>query len=142
MKRFFYLAVLILVFAIPATIAALYVSEFTSLSGLVPFVIGATIFGAVLDIWATRHGKRDTVWLWQFHSAQTLGIKVFGVPVEEYLFYVASSVYVIVMWENLKLVLAGSSPEAVTIMGIATPWTVIVMGLLFLKRPKGDRISG
>lgn len=140
MKRFYYLGLLVFVFALPAAVAGVYLSGQISLGTLVPFVIGVTVFGTALDIWATRHGRRDSVWLWQFHSRQTLGIKLFDVPIEEYLFYVASSVYVIVMWENLKLVLAGSG-EAAQIMGLATLWTIIVLGVLYLKRPKGDRLA-
>jgi lycopene cyclase domain-containing protein len=140
MKRYSYLITLILVFSIPAAIAGFFVSQLTPLSALIPFVIGVTVVGTFLDIWATRHGKKDTSWLWQFHAAQTLGINLFGVPIEEYLFYVASSVYVVVMWEDLNLVLQGTSPEPLAIMGIATLWTIIALTFLYTQRPKGDTL--
>lgn len=56
-----------------------------------------------------RHGRRDPIWLWQFNFKDTLGIKLFDLPIEEYLFYIASSVYIILIWEGIRYALETGS---------------------------------
>src|SRR3989344_6438982 len=99
MKRFYYLITLTFVFIIPAIVAGLFLSKHISVEPLIPFIFAVTILGSIWDIWATRHSKKDRVWIWQFNNKETLGLKIFGLPIEEYLFYVVSSVYVVFMWE-------------------------------------------
>lgn len=140
MKRYNYLTTLTFVFVIPTAGANYFLSPFISLKALLPFIILVTLIGSIWDIWATRHGKRDRIWLWQFNRRQTLGIRIFGLPVEEYLFYVASSVYVIFMWEGFKLMLNGSpSFVYLTIAGLAL-WTLVSIFVPYIFRKKGDRI--
>lgn len=107
MRRYYYLLTLTFVFCIPTIIAAVLLQDVIALRELVPFVVLVTIIGSIWDVWATRHGKRDRVWLWQFHQSQTLGHRFLGLPIEEYLFYTASSIYIIYMWEGLKVMAGG-----------------------------------
>ena len=94
-SKFYYLLSLIFVFVIPMIVAGLFVWQSIVWQHFLIFVVLITILGAIWDIWATRHGKKDTVWLWQFNIKDTLGIKVFDLPIEEYLFYISTSLYVI-----------------------------------------------
>jgi len=92
-------------------------------------MVGITIVGSIWDIWATRHGNKDPIWLWQFNHKETIGKKVFDVPIEEYLFYLATSVYVIFTWESIRLV----SEEGNLLMFIVLPfcavWSLFFIGI-------------
>lgn len=107
MRRYYYLLTLTFVFVIPTIVAAFLMRDVISLQALIPFIVLVTVIGSIWDVWATRHGKKDRVWLWQFHRSQTLGKRFLGLPIEEYLFYTASSVYIIYMWEGIKIMSRG-----------------------------------
>lgn len=141
-KKYYYLLTLISVFLIPTGIAAMMFRDHIALSSLIPFVLLVTAIGSVWDIWATRHGKRDRVWLWQFHDSQTLGIKFLVLPFEEYLFYVSSSLYVIYMWEAMKLMVAGAQASVYWLVLALTLWAVVCICLPYIFRSRGDRIIG
>lgn len=139
MKKFYYLGTLIFVFILPSLVAGYLLSEYISLKPLTPFIFSVTIIGSIWDIWATRHGKRDRIWLWQFNKKETLGLNFLGLPFEEYLFYVASSVYVIFMWEGIKLMISTNLLNSYLIVLGLSVWTLFAIFLPFLFSPKGDR---
>ena len=112
--------------------AAFYLSPYIDLRALVPFVILVAIIGSIWDVWATQHGKKDRVWLWQFNRKQTIGIRFLGLPIEEYLFYVASSVYVIFMWEGFQLMLNGTQSEVYIVIGLLSVWTLFSITLPYI----------
>lgn len=93
-------------------------------------------------MWATRHGKRDRVWLWQFNHRQTIGVRLLGLPIEEYLFYVASSVYVIFMWESFKLMINNAPSEVYIVTGLLSLWTLFAISLPFWLGRKTDKFIG
>lgn len=142
MRRYHYLLSLLFVFCIPTAVASAYLSNHISLEALVPFILLVTLIGSIWDVWATRHGKKDRVWLWQFNRSQTIGIRILGLPIEEYLFYVASSVYVIFMWEGLKLMVEGSTADAYVVIGLLSAWTLIAILLPYFLGRKRDKFIG
>ncbi len=111
------------------------------LRDLIPFIIVVSIIGSIWDIWATKHKNKDAVWLWQFNGRQTIGIKFLGLPVEEYLFYLASSVYVIFMWEGIKQMTLDAH-SGVTIVLVVSVWTLIAILLPYKFGLKGDKLFG
>jgi lycopene cyclase domain-containing protein len=142
MRKYYYLLTLSFVFCIPTLVAAYLLSDVVSLSELVPFIVLVTIIGSLWDVWATRHSKRDRVWLWQFHRSQTLGIRFLGLPIEEYLFYVASSIYIIYMWEGIKIMSRGGDKQVyLVIFGLAA-WTFISILIPYIFRKRGDKFIG
>jgi len=141
MKKFYYLLTLIFVFCIPTIIAGFFLSNFISLIALVPFVVCVTIIGSIWDIWATKHGKKDRVWLWQFNRNDTMGIKFLGLPCEEYLFYVVSSVYVIFMWEGMKLIISKGTFQVYFIVIFLSCWTLISIAVPYLFTSEGDKFK-
>ncbi len=98
LSRFYYLYSLLFVFTIPVLIQGYFIWPLIDKMNLFTFMIGITIIGSLWDIWACRHGKRDPIWLWQFNKKDTLGITLFDLPIEEYLFYICSSAYIIFTW--------------------------------------------
>ena len=142
MKKYHYLLTLLFVFCIPMTVAGVYLSKVVDLQVLTPFIILVTAIGSIWDIWATRHGRKDRIWLWQFNRTQTIGIRFFGLPGEEYLFYVASSVYVIFMWEGFKLMMRGASLDVYIAIGLLSVWTLFSILLPYFLGRKTDRFIG
>lgn len=117
-------------------------SDIIRMRELIPFIVLVTIIGSIWDVWATRHGKRDRVWLWQFHRSQTLGVRFLGLPIEEYLFYVASSVYIIYMWEGIKLMVAGGDMHVYFVIFGLAAWTLLSILFPYFFGKKGDRFIG
>lgn len=138
--KFYYLGTLFFVFCIPTIIAGYFLSKNISLLPLVPFVVCVTLIGSIWDIWATKHGKVDRVWLWQFNRQQTLGITFLGLPAEEFLFYTVSSVYVIFMWEGIKLIMSKSTLDTYLIVIILSGWTLISIAVPYVISPQGDKL--
>lgn len=139
-KKFYYLTTLLVVFCIPTSVAAYALSDVVRPSELIPFIILVTLIGSIWDVWATRHSKRDRVWLWEFHRSQTLGHRFLGLPIEEYLFYTASSVYIIYMWEGMKLMARYGTAEVYVIVFGLGAWTLGAILLPYFFRSRGDRL--
>lgn len=142
MKKYYYLFTLTFVFVVPAVIAGIFLSNYISLAPLIPFIFFVTIIGSIWDVWASKHGKKDTVWIWQFNDKETLGVKIFGLPAEEYLFYVVSSVYVIFMWEGIKLIMQTNLLATYLMVLALGAWTLLAILLPYWLGPKGDRFIG
>jgi hypothetical protein len=105
-------------------------------------MILVTVIGSMWDVWATRHGKKDRIWLWQFNTKQTIGMRFLGLPIEEYLFYVASSVYVIFMWEGLKLMIQGTDYQVYVVIVLLSGWTLFSILLPYILGRKKDKFIG
>ena len=139
-RRFYYLLSLIFVFVIPACVAGYFAISRIDLWALFTFIAGITVLGSVWDIWATRHGKRDPIWLWQFNFKDTLGVKIFDLPIGEYIFYIASSTYIIFMWEGINYVAETGDVLVfflLPILGIGS--TLLIFAPHFL-RVRGDEL--
>ena len=141
MKRFYYILSLLFVFIIPAAIAAYFVFDRIPLINFAVFVVGITVLGSIWDIWATRHGKRDPIWLWQFNFKDTLGIKLFDLPIEEYVFYIASSVYIIFLWEGIKFALETKSIVMYLLLPLLSIWSLLAISIPYILRVKNDRFK-
>lgn len=71
-----------------------------------------------------------------------MGIRFLGLPIEEYLFYVASSVYVVFMWEGFNLMIKDSEARVYWVMGALAAWTLASIFVPYLFRKKGDKFIG
>lgn len=140
-KRLYYSASLFFVFVLPSVVVGYFVLPGLSISNLLIFIASITILGSIWDIWAARHGKRDPIWLWQFNFRETIGIKIFDLPIEEYLFYVFSSIYVIFLWEGIKLWQATQSVFMFLLLSFSGVWSVLAIGVPYFIRAKDDKLS-
>ncbi|MDB5194651.1 MAG: hypothetical protein JWN50_665 [Parcubacteria group bacterium] len=131
-RRFYYLFSLIFVFVAPSVFEWRYVQTHISATNLAAFIVGITVIGSLWDIWATRHGREDAVWLWQFNRKCTLGLTFFDLPIEEYVFYVATSVYVIFEWTLIN----DPSIAPLWIVPLTTIWSLFFIGLPYVFQPK------
>lgn len=141
-KKYFYLLSLLLIFVIPSFIAGYFVIEHISIKHLVAFVILITLVGSIWDIWATKHGNGDPIWLWAFNHEETLGIKIFGLPIEEYLFYVFSSVYIIFIWKSIELAIETENILFYAMIPGLGIWTALSILIPYKMSPKNDRLIG
>lgn len=135
--RFYYLYSLVFVFVIPVFIEGFFIWPRIDKVSLYTFMIGITVVGSLWDMWATRHGKRDSVWLWQFNKKDTLGITFFDLPIEEYFFYLATSVYVIFTWECIQSV--NEIPILYLILPLVAVWSLLFIGLPYVNGSRNKR---
>ena len=142
MRRFHYILSLAFVFVIPTLIAGYFEKDYVSITVLIPFVTFVTFIGSAWDIWATRHGNRDRVWLWQFNSLQTLGFTLLGLPVEEYLFYVSSSLYVIFMWKLIEVLQFNRDGHTIALVAFLCAWSSGAIAIPYVFGSKGDKLIG
>lgn len=106
------------------------------------FVLTITIMGSLWDLWATRHGRKDAVWIWQFNHKDTLGLTFLGVPMEEYLFYTFSSVYVILIWQSISLATQTQNYLYWLLPPVVGIWTLLSLAIPYKLAPKNDRVIG
>ena len=140
MAKFYYVLSLLFVFIVPTIIAGYFIVNRIPVLNLIIFVIGITILGGIWDIWATRHGRRDPVWLWQFNFKDTLGIKLFGLPIKEYVFYVVSSLYIVFIWEGIKFALETNSMMMYVLLPFLGVWSLLAISVPYILRVKNDRL--
>lgn len=140
MRRFYYLGSLLTIFIVPEIVVGHFVISQIPLFNLIIFTLGVLLLGSIWDIWATRHGKQDTVWLWEFNHKDTIGVFAFGLPIEEYLFYVVSTLYLIFMWVGIQQALASSSNFLDILLPCAALYSLFAAMLPYWIKPKGDRL--
>ncbi len=141
MRRFYYLGSLVFVFLIPMLVEGYFILDQINLLQLMIFTIGITVVGSVWDIWATKHGSRDSLWLWQFNRKDTLGLFVFDLPIEEFLFYAVTSTYIIFTWECVRYLFEPGGDLMLVILPALTIWSLFFIGLPYIIKPKGDSLK-
>ncbi len=138
-RKYYYLFCLTFIFVIPTIIAAYFVWERISFTHLFIFALSITLLGTIWDIWATRHGRKDPVWLWTFNHRDTIGIRVLDLPIEEYLFYLATSVYIVFLWELIGYTLEQQQPGLFFVLPFLAIWSVIFIAVPYISREKNDK---
>jgi lycopene cyclase domain-containing protein len=139
-SKFYYFLSLTFVFALPVIGAGITMRSEIAWDNLAVFILIIVFLGSIWDIWATRHGQKDRVWLWQFNFSDNLGIKIFGLPIEEYLFYVFASVYAVFIWEAIGLALHTKDPYYYALVIGMGAWSLFFAVFPYLFRKKGDRL--
>lgn len=140
MRKYYYILSLLFVFVIPTFMAAYFVLERIPLEQLSIFVISITLLGSIWDVWATRHGKRDSVWIWTFNHRDTVGVRFLDIPIEEYLFYTASSVYIVFLWEIIKFTIEENNPALYPVLPFLALWSITFIAVPYFAREKRDRV--
>jgi lycopene cyclase domain-containing protein len=134
--RFYYILSLLFVFVVPASFLAMLVWERIPFINFIFFVASITILGSIWDVWAVRHGKRDKTWLWQFNFRDTLGIKVFDLPIEEYLFYISSSLYIVLLWEGIKIAIETGNIFMYIVIPFLGVWSLLCILIPYRLKKK------
>jgi len=142
MKKYSYLLSLFFIFIIPSFVAGYFVTPYISLKHLLVFIILITLVGSIWDIWATKHGGKDPVWLWSFNHKGTMGLTFLGLPIEEYLFYIASSIYIVFIWESIELATTTNDIFFYILVPALGLWTLIGIVIPYKLGPKSDKFTG
>lgn len=129
--RFSYLLSLLVVFVLPSMLVGYFVWDRIELSTFLIFVLSVTVLGTMWDLWAARHGRRDALWIWEFNVKDTLGLRLFDLPIEEYLFYICSSVYLVLLWEGIKYGQSSESLFILLLLSFAGVWSTVAILLPF-----------
>jgi len=95
----------------------------------------------VWNIWATRHGKKDSVWLWQFNNKDTLGIKFLDLPIEEYIFYISTSLYIVFMWKAIEIALETDNLMFFIVVPCMGLWSIFFISIPYRIKMKDDKLS-
>ena len=140
LRRFYYIGSLFFVFVLPMFVQGYFVWPEINGGQLFIFVVSVTIMGALWDVWATRHGKKDTTWLWQFHRGNTLGITFLDLPIEEFIFYTASSTYVVFLWEGMTYATNTGSVALLFVLSSVSIWSMLGILIPYILRSKRDRV--
>ena len=140
-NRYYYLLSLIFVFIIPTIVAGVFIRSQILIPNLVTFILVVLTLGSIWDIWATKHGKRDRVWLWCFNLKDTLGYTFLGLPIEEYLFYVFASTYSIFLWEVIGYSFSTGNYLTFLLGVLMGIWSLLFIGIPYAMRSKGDRLQ-
>lgn len=142
MQRYYFLLTLAVIFGLPTLVAAIMLRNTVSWPELIPFMVLITVIGSTWDIWSAGRGSKDLVWLWQYKNQETLGYRFLGVPIEEYLFFLLSSVYSVYMWEGMNRMVVDHHDRAVWIVApLVTTWTLVAILIPYILGRTRDSIS-
>lgn len=103
LRRFFYSLAYFFLLGIPAFVLGFFVKNELNL-GAIFFVTGISLLvGGVFDIWAVKQGKNDDFYIWEYNAKSILGFKLYGVPIEDYVFFfIFTPFFIIIMYEAVK----------------------------------------
>lgn len=74
MKKYSYAASLVWVFFLPTLYIWSALQIMVPLVQMIIFLTFITVVGSFYDVWAARHGVRDTHWIWSFNKSNTMGV--------------------------------------------------------------------
>ncbi len=126
---------LLTVFIIPTFIFGFLVREEFTFLKLFVFASIVMIVGAIWDTWATRHGWRDSFWLWTFNKKYLLGPRYFGIPIEEYGFFFFGATFTVTLWELISKCQLIPSKQNLLVLIVIFLWLFAAVTLPKLKDP-------
>ncbi len=103
MKRLSYSLAYLVLLGAPALLMLIYVGYRVDWQAL--FVTVLLIFGVggVFDIWATRQSRRDAFFIWEYNSRSILGFKLYGVPIEDFVFFLTlTPLFIVAIYETIR----------------------------------------
>ncbi len=103
MKKLTYSLVYIVLMGLPALILAYLVRDVLDIRYLLIVTFVGFFIGGIFDIWAVKQGKRDGFFIWQYSPKTILGFHLFGVPIEDFVFFLfLTPILIIATWETTK----------------------------------------
>lgn len=92
---------------------------------LLLFTFVLLIYGIGWDIWSTKHGRSDRLWIWRFNRKTLTGEKISRHPIEEYIFGICHLFWVVLFWENLHLATTRGS-VALLVLLLVMLWMLVI----------------
>lgn len=119
MRRFYYSLAYLILLGIPAAILGYTVRSTINFSALILLIFVSLIVGGIFDIWAVRQGKRDNFFIWEYNSKSIIGFKIYGVPVEDFVFFLFfTPCFIVVVYEGIRLLLGGTDLGMLVVMAM------------------------
>jgi len=88
---------------IPSVVVLFFVYRSIDLKALVVTILAAFFIGGIFDIWATRQGRKDKFWIWEYNPRTTLNKHFMGMTIEDVtIFLILTPIFTIVVWEAAK----------------------------------------
>lgn len=101
--KFFYSIAYLVLLGIPSSVLLYLISGELDKKALFLVLLVTLGVGGVFDIWATRQGEKDRFFIWEYNSNSILGFKFYGVPVEDFIFFlILTPVFIISIYEAAK----------------------------------------
>lgn len=105
-RKYSYLLAYIILLVVPLFILFGIVKDVINFKAVLATVVAAMFLGGIFDVWGTRHGKKDKFYIWEYDDRSILGIKVFGLPIEDCVFFLGlMPVLGIFIYEAAKILL-------------------------------------
>lgn len=102
-NRFLYSFAYLVLLGIPSVILTYLLIGEINIKALFIVLLITLSIGGVFDIWATRQGRNDKFFIWEYNPNSILGFKIYGVPVEDYIFFLfLTPVFIISIYEAAK----------------------------------------
>lgn len=140
--RFYYSFAYLLLLGLPAFILTYVSREDIDLKAVAVVTTAVLVIGGIFDIWAVRQSKKDSFFIWEYNSRSILGFKLFGVPIEDFIFFlILTPIFIISMYEAIKSI----TFEGDTLSTITTITVMIMVISYFLVykhaiRSKADHV--
>mgnify|MGYP001590537645 CR=1 FL=1 len=130
-----YLKLLINIYLPPIIILGVYLGSSIDFFKLAVFSFVLLIYGIAWDMWATKHGRTDKLWIWRFNPKTITGVYFDRHPFEEYAFGIFHLFWTILLWEVLLRAISNNDPLTLLIVVLLGIWQIGV-GLAFYKAQK------
>ncbi len=86
-RKYSYLLAYIILLVTPTILLFGFVKDTVNFKALLATEVMCFLLAGVFDYWGTRHGKKDKFYVWEYDDRSILGIKVFGLPIEDIIFF-------------------------------------------------------
>ena len=136
--KFIYLRLLVAIYIPPILALLALIESGFNLLNLLIFSCIIVIYGIAWDMWATRHGKTDKLWIWRFNPKTVTGISIAHHPFDEYIFGICHIVWLILLWEILNHALQEKDVTTLHILIVTIVWQIVV-GWAFYNSQKSRR---
>lgn len=130
MSKYRYLKIL-LILCVPAVFILPFVWEDLNFIELGVFALLVTVAANAWDIWSARQGRRDRLWTWRFNPKTTGGIRIFGHPLEEYLFGFGVPIWIVLIWELVNQFIISPSFFSGMALGGVVVWEIVAIRLIY-----------
>ena len=128
-----YLNLLAIFFTLPIIVMIAIEWDYFRLREAGVFIFLILIYGMGWDIWATRHGEKDRLWIWQYNPNTSTGLKILGHPIEQYLLGAAWFLWLLLFWELLQRILVMPIITELTAFIGVSLWMIIMSVFVYRK---------
>lgn len=108
MQRFYYSAAYLLLLGVPALMISGVIKNHIDFRAVFVTTLLTIMVGGIFDIWAVRQSRKDKFFIWEYNKKSIIGVKVFGVPIEDYVFFlVLTPIFIIALYEGVRSFFSG-----------------------------------